>query len=165
MPSNVSVFLTEGFSPEFYYHLGRFSRKLYRKYEVTGTWDEFYENVRAKVEDVLSKGVYDPSKGNFVSFIHGMVRNEGTKISLKTKRVVHFDAPENSVISLNLTSSGLVDPTMARFREDFAAKADELGIPLDLDEFESDLILNRLTPMVFAYLWLVHTRGRRGISF
>ena len=161
MPENITVFLTEGFSPSFYRHLERFSRKLYKKYEVNESWDSFYDDVRTKVEEVLSGGAYDPKKGNFTSFVHSMIRNEGTKATSKNRRKVYIDDPAHQVLATNLVRSELPEVSLVRsFREDFSARACALCPSFDPDVFVSDLVNERLTPIVFAYVWLVYTGGR-----
>lgn len=155
MGSDLRSFLTSGFCPEFYTGLDRLIKKLYYRYKVNDSLDVFVEHARAKVEDILAEGVYDASKGNFISFIHGMIRNEATKLKSKNKKAdfytdVHeyLEAP---------TSLYTVKPHTPQFR--FLAHVEELAIPLDEEAFSSDVHEAVATPEVVAYLWLLMRRS------
>lgn len=169
---DITVYLTEGFSPTFYLNLKKFSHRLYQKYHVSLPWDLFYCNVKDKVEEVLCQGVFDPTKGNFTSFIHSMIRNEGTKtISKKHRPLDSLDSPSLELIRKNITHSNITrhisrDETVLHdARDSYMSHASSLCTSFDSNRFSVDLVNQHLTPHVLAYTWLLYSRGIDGLSF
>jgi len=149
MAVDIEVFLTKGFCPEFYKNLEAFTARLYARYGVYSDFDTFYENVRAKVEDVLACGAFDPKKGNFKSFVHSMIRNEATKIKSKNKKVHSADVYD--YLEKPFPSTAPV-PHSPKTR--FLSRVEELALEIDEEGFSSDLQAQVVSPEVFAYLWL-----------
>jgi DNA-directed RNA polymerase specialized sigma24 family protein len=164
-PADLDIWITEGFTPAFYRHLERFTRSLYKKYSVNESFELFYDNVRTKVEEILTEGVYVPTKGSFKSFVYTMIRNEATKANSKNKRSVHIDDPSHAHLAATLTRSDTPEVTAVKsFREDFILLAERRSVCIDQVAFEGDLHDGRITSMVLAYVWLLQRGGCRGIG-
>lgn len=165
VPKDLDSWLTDGFTASFYANLERFTRNLYKFYNVNESWDYFYDNVRTKIEEILTEGVFTPTKGTFKSFIYSMVRNEATKANSKNKRRLCLDDPAHEYLSQNLVRTESSEVTFAKgMREDFIVLARARGEPVDHEVFEGDLCDGRVTPMVLSYLWLLKQGGTHGIG-
>jgi hypothetical protein len=164
VPKDLDCWMVEGFSPLFYKNLERFSHNLYKYYSVNESWELFYDNVRTKVEEILSQGIFSGTKGTFKSFIYGMIRNEATKANSKNKRLVALDDEAHAYMAATLTRTDTPEVLAVKsFREDFVIRARERCIDVDPEVLEGDLCDGRVTSMVFAYLWLLKGGGGRGL--
>lgn len=160
--SNLSVYLESGFTEEFYGHLERLTMSRYRAFRVDDSFEYFYDCVRSQVEDLLMQGVYDSAKGNFITFICAVIRNEATKVNSKNSHRILVE-DDSQLDTPRSHSCSEVDPAVQSIRQDFYDRAARLGVTLDVGDFEADLHQNRLTPAVLAYLWLLQQGGCRGI--
>lgn len=165
---SVNCFLTEGFSETFYLHLRRYVHHLYANvFQVNESWDYYYDKVREKLETLLGVNedgvsVYDPSKGTLVTLIYTVAYNERTKSNSKNKRNLYIDSPEHEYLASNLTRPN--SHAMTDLREQYLAEAASRGIDLSKEYFFADLNEGKLTPHVFAYLWMYQMGGRHGLS-
>jgi hypothetical protein len=158
--SNLSIYLESGFTEEFYGHLERLTMSRYRAFRVDDSFDYFYDCVRSQVEDLLMQGVYDPAKGNFITFVCAVIRNEATKVNSKNSHRILVE--DNSQLDIpGACSDG--GSAVQGLRQDFYIRAEQLGVTLDVEDFEADLHQNRLTPAVMAYLWLLQQGGCHGL--
>lgn len=163
---SVDVFFEEGFSEKFYTHLRRYVWHLYKnRFNVNESWDQFYDNVRGKIEYLLGAEdiacIFDSNKGTLVSLIFKVVYNECTKANSKNERKVYIDDPQHELLAANLCSPHTNE--MQEPRDRFLSLAAERGIEIDQEMFNADLAEARLTPYVFTYLWIYNKGGRHGI--
>jgi len=150
----IDVYLTEGFVPLFYVNLERLSRSGYSKYSVDDCFEAFYDGVRTKLEELLLASVYDAAKGPFVRFVNSVIRNEATKINSKNSHRILYDDHEHMAETL------CSDPeTSHPTRDSFIEYARSKGVDIHPDRFVSSLMCGEISPLVFAYLWLLQRGG------
>jgi len=150
----IDVYLTEGFVPVFYVNLERLSRSGYSKYSVDDCFEAFYDGVRTKLEELLMANIYDAAKGPFVRFVNAVIRNEATKINSKNSHRILYDDHEHMSETL-YSAPDTVHPS----RDSFLDYAKAKGVNVPQEKFTSSLVCGEISPLVFAYLWLLQKGG------
>lgn len=148
MRATVEVYLTEGKSEAFYIALRGFAKYLYIRYVINEDFGTFYDNYRWALEDRLDKGQFDPLRGNFKTFCFSVGRNEATKLNSKNSKKVSFEDYMEYAVSPQIDFIERMDS--------FTRECLDLNVPLNEVEFLSDFKQEKITPYVFAYIWMYY---------
>jgi hypothetical protein len=142
----IEVYWLDGFSSSFFIALDGFLNYIYSRVG-KGLCDinTFKGDVRGIIERSLIEGVYDIAMSKFFTYIYSL--------AIKWIRGERRRSAVECPIGLNDIRVGSVE--FRQHRDLFFTRCESLGVSIDRELFANNLVSNKVTPLVFSFLWLL----------